>query len=92
MGVIGWVLLGLMAGAIAKAIHPGDHEPSGMIAFAVGILGAVLGGFVASALGAGALGSFFSLGTWLIAILGALLLLAIYNTVAGADRRGAGQH
>jgi uncharacterized membrane protein YeaQ/YmgE (transglycosylase-associated protein family) len=93
MGVIGWVLLGLIAGAIAKAIHPGDHEPSGMLGtFAVGILGAVLGGFVASALGVGAIGSFFSVGTWLIAILGALLLLAIYNTVAGADRRSAGQH
>jgi uncharacterized membrane protein YeaQ/YmgE (transglycosylase-associated protein family) len=54
---------------------------------AVGIAGALLGGFIASALGIGALGSFFSLGTWLIAIGGALLLLVIYAAIVG--RRGA---
>ncbi len=92
MGVIGFVLLGIGAGAIAKAIHPGDHEPRGFLGtFAVGILGAVFGGLVASALGLGSLSSFFSVGTWLIAILGALLLLAIYNVVAGASRPGVRQ-
>jgi uncharacterized membrane protein YeaQ/YmgE (transglycosylase-associated protein family) len=86
MGIIGWLVLGLVAGAIAKAIHPGD-DPGGLLGtLAVGVAGALLGGFIASALGIGAIGSFFSLGTWLIAIGGALLLLVIY--AAFVDRRG----
>ncbi|MGN6871245.1 MAG: GlsB/YeaQ/YmgE family stress response membrane protein [Solirubrobacteraceae bacterium] len=86
MGIVGWLVLGLVAGAIAKAIHRGE-EPGGLLGtLAVGIVGALLGGFIASALGVGAIGSFFSLGTWLIAIGGALLLLVIYGAIVG--RRG----
>ena len=86
MGMLGWLILGLAAGAIAKALHRGS-EPGGLLGtLAVGVLGALLGGFIASAVGFGELGSFFSLGTWLVAIGGALLLLVIYNAVAG--RRG----
>ncbi len=88
MGILGFVLLGLIAGAIAKAIHKG-HEPGGLLGtLVVGVLGAVLGGLVASAVGLGGISSFFSIGTWIIAIGGALLLLALYNAVAG---RGAGR-
>jgi uncharacterized membrane protein YeaQ/YmgE (transglycosylase-associated protein family) len=88
MGVIGWLVLGLTAGAIAKALH-GGAEPGGVLGtLAVGVIGALLGGFVASALGIGAIGSFFSLGTWLIAIGGALLLLVVYSALLGRrDRR-----
>ena len=87
MGVLGWILLGLIAGAIAKAIHRGP-EPGGLLGtLAVGILGALIGGFIASALGIGAIGSFFSLGTWLIAIGGALLLLVLYSALAGDSGR-----
>jgi uncharacterized membrane protein YeaQ/YmgE (transglycosylase-associated protein family) len=88
MGVIGWILLGLIAGAIAKALHKGE-EPGGILGtMIVGMLGAVLGGLIASAVGIGAITSFFSIGTWLIAIGGALLLLVIYNTItAGGDHR-----
>ena len=81
MGVIGWLILGLVAGAIAKALHRGA-EPRGLLGtLLVGVLGALLGGFVASAVGLGETGSFFSLGTWLIAVGGALVLLAIYEVV-----------
>ena len=87
MGIIGWILLGLIAGAIAKALHKGD-EPSGVLGtMVVGILGAVLGGLIASAIGVGSIGSFFSIGTWLIAIGGALLLLAVYNAITDGGRR-----
>ena len=87
MGILGWIVLGLVAGAIAKAIHPGT-EPGGIFGtIIVGILGAVLGGLIASALNVGEISSFFSIGTWLIAIGGALLLLAIYNAVVGRGRR-----
>jgi len=85
MGIIGWILLGLIAGAIAKALHKGD-EPGGILGtMVVGILGAVLGGLIASAAGIGAITSFFSIGTWLIAIGGALLLLVIYSTIISAS-------
>lgn len=79
MGIIGWILLGLFAGAIAKLILPGD-DPGGIIVTTlIGIAGALVGGFIASALGIGELGEFFDIGTWLIAIAGALLLLIVYR-------------
>jgi len=81
MGVLGWIILGFVAGAIAKALHRGD-EPSGVIAtMFVGVLGALLGGFLASAVGIGSVSGFFSLGTWLIAIAGAFVLLMSYDAI-----------
>jgi uncharacterized membrane protein YeaQ/YmgE (transglycosylase-associated protein family) len=89
MGILGFILLGLVTGAIAKAVHSGS-EPGGPLGtMAVGIIGALLGGVLASAAGLGGLGSFFSLGTWLIAIGGALVLLVVYDLVAGGRRRSA---
>ena len=89
MGVLGFILLGLIAGAIAKAVHKG-REPGGVIGtIAVGVAGALVGGVLASALGLGGLGSFFSLGTWLIAIGGALLLLTVFDLAAGGRRRAS---
>jgi len=90
MGIIGWIILGLVAGAIAKALHKGD-EPGGLLGtLVVGVLGAVLGGLIASAAGIGALGSFFSVGTWLIAIGGAFVLLLAYDAItSGSGRRTA---
>jgi uncharacterized membrane protein YeaQ/YmgE (transglycosylase-associated protein family) len=92
MGIIGWIILGLIAGAIAKAVHSGP-EPGGVLGtLVVGVLGALIGGFIASAVGIGGISSFFSIGTWLVAIGGALLLLVIYEAVVsrrgGADHRG----
>jgi uncharacterized membrane protein YeaQ/YmgE (transglycosylase-associated protein family) len=83
MGIIAWILLGLCAGAIARALIPGRTEPGGCIGTtAVGILGALLGGFLASALDIGEIDEFFDLGTWLIAIGGSILLLLIIRVVA----------
>jgi uncharacterized membrane protein YeaQ/YmgE (transglycosylase-associated protein family) len=84
VGIIAWILLGLFAGAIARAIIPGRTEPGGCIGTtAVGILGALLGGFIASALDIGEIDEFFDLGTWLIAIGGSLILLIILNAIIG---------
>jgi uncharacterized membrane protein YeaQ/YmgE (transglycosylase-associated protein family) len=86
MGILGWIIMGLIAGAIAKAVHRGN-EPGGILGtLAVGVLGALAGGFIASAVGIGGISSFFSLGTWLIAIGGALLLLLVYNALTGGSR------
>lgn len=83
MGIIAWIILGLFAGTIARAVIPGRTEPGGCIGTtAVGILGALLGGFLASALDIGELDEFFDLGTWLIAIAGSILLLLIIRAIA----------
>jgi uncharacterized membrane protein YeaQ/YmgE (transglycosylase-associated protein family) len=83
MGIIAWILLGLFAGAIARAVIPGRTEPGGCIGTtAVGILGALLGGFLASALDIGEISDFFNLGTWLIAIGGSIILLLIIRAIA----------
>jgi uncharacterized membrane protein YeaQ/YmgE (transglycosylase-associated protein family) len=88
MGILGWIVLGLLAGAIARAIIPGETEPGGCIGTtAVGILGALIGGFIATALDIGEIDDFFDLGTWLIAIGGSVLLLVVINAIAGAGRR-----
>ena len=89
MGIIAFILLGLLAGAIAKAILPGD-DPGGIIVTAlIGIAGALLGGFLAGALfDADPLDEFFDISTWLTAIIGSIVLLLIYRVVIGR-RRGA---
>jgi uncharacterized membrane protein YeaQ/YmgE (transglycosylase-associated protein family) len=84
MGILGWLLLGLFAGAIARAIIPGRTEPGGCIGTtAIGILGALIGGFIATALDIGEIEDFFDLGTWLIAIGGSVLLLLLIGAIAG---------
>ena len=84
MGIIAFIILGLLAGVIAKAILPGD-DPGGII---VGIAGALIGGFVAAALfDAHPLDEFFDISTWLTAIIGSIVLLLIYRMVVG--RRSA---
>ena len=87
MGIIAFIILGLLAGAIAKAILPGD-DPGGIIVTAIiGVVGALLGGFIAGAIfNADPLDEFFDISTWLTAIIGAIVLLLIYRLVV--DRGG----
>jgi uncharacterized membrane protein YeaQ/YmgE (transglycosylase-associated protein family) len=82
VGIIAFIILGLLAGLIAKAILPGE-DPGGLIVTTiVGIAGAILGGFLAQALfDADPLDEFFDISSWLTAIVGALLLLVIYRLV-----------
>jgi uncharacterized membrane protein YeaQ/YmgE (transglycosylase-associated protein family) len=90
MGIIAFVILGLLAGAIAKALLPGD-DPGGLIVTTIiGIVGAILGGFLAATLfGAHPLDDFFDISTWLAAIVGSIILLLLYRLVAG---RSNGRH
>ncbi|ANZ38374.1 hypothetical protein BBK82_22190 [Lentzea guizhouensis] len=87
MGILGWIVLGLLAGAIAKAIMPGKDPGGIIITMLIGIVGAILGGFIGSALFSTDLGSFFDLRTWLLAIVGSLVLLGIYRLVTGRRSR-----
>ena len=82
MGIIGWVVLGLIAGVIAKKIMPGAERFGIVITTLLGIGGALLGGFIATALGFGdPIDEFFDLSTWLAAVLGALILLYLWNVL-----------
>jgi uncharacterized membrane protein YeaQ/YmgE (transglycosylase-associated protein family) len=83
VGIIGWIVLGLCAGAIAKLIMPGDDPGGFIVTTLIGIAGALVGGFIASAIGIGDLDEFFDIGTWLIAIAGSLLLLFLYRVISG---------
>jgi uncharacterized membrane protein YeaQ/YmgE (transglycosylase-associated protein family) len=85
MGILAFLLLGLVAGAVAKALHRGN-EPGGLLGtLVVGVLGAMLGGLIASVIGLGGLSSFFSIGTWVVAIGGAFLLLMIYSALTSSS-------
>ena len=90
MGIIAFIILGLIAGAIAKALLPGD-DPGGFIVTAIiGVVGALLGGFLAAALfDAHPLDEFFDISTWITAIVGSIVLLLIYRAVVGRVGRHA---
>ena len=82
MGIISWILLGLVVGVIAKWIHPGD-DPGGMfVTIGIGIAGAFVGGFLSSQLGLGTVTG-FNLGSLAIATGGAVLLLFGYRRLKG---------
>ena len=87
MGIIGWIVLGLLAGIIAKAIFPGAESLGVVLTTLLGIGGALLGGLAASLVGLGdPIDEFFDLSTWVAAVLGALAILWIASAVGA--RRG----
>lgn len=89
MGIIAFLILGLLAGLIAKALMPGPDPGGLLVAMAIGVVGALAGGFLAAALfDADPLDEFFDLSTWLTAIIGAMLLLGLYRLVTSRSTRG----
>jgi len=87
MGIIAWIILGLAAGAIAKAILPGTQGGGWIITLLLGVVGAILGGFLGSAIFGVGLEGFFDITTWLLAIGGAVIVLLIYGLVTRGSRR-----
>ncbi|QUW19018.1 GlsB/YeaQ/YmgE family stress response membrane protein [Agrococcus sp. Marseille-Q4369] len=79
MGILGWIVLGLVAGAIAKLILPGRQGGGWIITLILGVVGALLGGFLGSVLFNVGLEDFWSIQTWLLAIGGAIIVLLIYG-------------
>jgi uncharacterized membrane protein YeaQ/YmgE (transglycosylase-associated protein family) len=81
MGILSWILLGLIAGALAKFIVPG-RDPGGLlVTIIIGIVGAIVGGFLGSFIGLGKVES-FDFGGIIIATLGAIILLVIYRLLS----------
>ena len=83
VGIVGWILFGLIVGVIAKLIMPG-RDPGGIIVtILLGIVGAVLGGFLGRSLG------FYGpqqAAGWLMSIVGAIVVLMLYRVLAGRSR------
>ncbi len=79
--ILAWIVIGLIAGALAKLIMPGDDPGGIIVTILIGIVGAFVGGFVVNLLG-GAGVSGFNIWSILVATLGAIILLAIYRLVA----------
>ena len=82
MHIIGWLLFGLIVGAIAKFLMPGNDPGGWIVTILLGIAGSFVGGFLASAL----LGRTDQTAGWIGSIVGAMLLLFIYRLIVGRRR------
>ena len=87
MGFFAFLILGLLAGAIAKLILPGKQSGGWFVTLLLGVVGAILGGWLGGLLFNVGLDSFFSLSTWALAIGGSLVVLLIYGAITGRRSR-----
>jgi uncharacterized membrane protein YeaQ/YmgE (transglycosylase-associated protein family) len=85
MGLLSWIVFGLIAGGVAKFLMPGRDPGGCIITIIVGIVGALLGGFLATQLGFGGI-SGFDLRSFFIAVLGAIILLILWRMISGRRR------
>ncbi|GGX84638.1 GlsB/YeaQ/YmgE family stress response membrane protein [Streptomyces fructofermentans] len=90
MGIIAWILIGLLAGAIAKLLLPGKDPGGIIVTMLIGIAGGLLGGWLGKVVfGVDSIDGFFELSTWIAAIVGSLILLVLYRVVTGNRRSHA---
>ncbi|MRG58923.1 GlsB/YeaQ/YmgE family stress response membrane protein [Agromyces sp. CFH 90414] len=89
MGFLAFLILGLIAGAIAKLILPGKQGGGWLVTLLLGVVGALLGGWLGSLLFGTGLEEFWDLGTWLLAIGGSIVVLLIYGLLTRGSRRTA---
>ncbi len=85
MGIITWIIIGAIAGALAKLIMPGDDPGGIIVTILLGIVGAFVGGFLTSLVGIGGGGFIWTI---IVATIGAIILLAIYRAFVGGRSRG----
>ncbi|WP_427869428.1 GlsB/YeaQ/YmgE family stress response membrane protein [Leucobacter luti] len=86
MSFLAFLILGLIAGAIAKAILPGKQGGGWFVTLLLGVVGAMLGGWLGSVLFGASLQEFWSLQTWLLAIGGAIVVLLIWGLIVGRKK------
>ncbi len=82
MNIIAWILVGLIGGALAKFLLPGNDPGGILLTIVLGIVGALLGGFLSIALGIGNGVDNFDIGTIVLSIAGSILILLAYRAVA----------
>jgi uncharacterized membrane protein YeaQ/YmgE (transglycosylase-associated protein family) len=88
MSIIAWIVLGLVAGLIANLLIPGRRQQGLIITCVIGIVGALLGGWLATKLfHVHTLHGFFNLSTWVTAIIGAAILLLAYHLITSRGNR-----
>lgn len=80
MGIISWILLGLVAGALAKFIMPGKDPGGCLVTIVLGVIGAMVGGFLGTFVGLGKIES-FDLGGIFIATMGAIVVLVVWRLI-----------
>jgi uncharacterized membrane protein YeaQ/YmgE (transglycosylase-associated protein family) len=80
LGWIAWIIFGLIAGVIAKFLMPGRDPGGFIVTIIIGILGAVVGGFIGTQLGLGGVDG-FNIGSFVLAVLGAIILLFLYRAI-----------
>ncbi|EBR9817533.1 GlsB/YeaQ/YmgE family stress response membrane protein [Salmonella enterica subsp. enterica serovar Tennessee] len=84
MGIIAWIVFGLIAGVIAKLLMPGRDGGGFILTCILGIVGAIVGGWLATMFGIGGSISGFNLHSFLVAVVGAIVVLVIFRLL----RRG----
>ncbi|EAM6135445.1 GlsB/YeaQ/YmgE family stress response membrane protein [Salmonella enterica] len=84
MGIIAWIIFGLIAGVIAKLLMPGRDGGGFILTCILGIVGAIVGGWLATMFGIGGSISGFNLHSFLVAVVGAIVVLVIFRLL----RRG----
>jgi uncharacterized membrane protein YeaQ/YmgE (transglycosylase-associated protein family) len=82
MNIIAWIIFGAIAGWLASKIMSTDDEQGAIANIVIGILGAVIGGFIMQAVGSSGVTG-FNIRSFLVAILGAVVLLGLYKMVRG---------
>ncbi len=80
VGWFGLIVIGLIAGAIAKAILPGKDPMGWVLSLILGVIGALVGGWIGGLIGVQG-GGFWSLWTWILAIVGCIVVLFIYGLI-----------
>ncbi|MFJ4922960.1 GlsB/YeaQ/YmgE family stress response membrane protein [Streptomyces sp. NPDC088725] len=90
MGIIAWIIIGLLAGVIAKLLVPGKDPGGIIVTILIGIVGGLLGGFLGKVIfGVDSIDGFFDLSTWIAAVAGSVIVLLVYRLVTGRGRARA---
>jgi uncharacterized membrane protein YeaQ/YmgE (transglycosylase-associated protein family) len=83
MGILTWIIFGLIAGGLAKLIMPGRDPGGCIVTMLIGVAGALLGGFLYDRFLGGSGVMQFSVGSLIVAIIGALIILGLYRLIIG---------
>ncbi|WP_340615557.1 GlsB/YeaQ/YmgE family stress response membrane protein [Xenorhabdus entomophaga] len=81
MGILSWIIFGLIAGILAKWIMPGNNNSGIIMTVILGVVGAVVGGYISTFFGMGKVDG-FNLGSFSIAVIGAMLVLFVYYKIS----------
>jgi uncharacterized membrane protein YeaQ/YmgE (transglycosylase-associated protein family) len=86
MGFLAWIILGLIVGAIVKAVMPGRVGGGWVTSLVLGVVGAIVGGWIGNLLFAKGDMGFFDIGTWILAIVGGLVVAGVYGAITGRSK------